>query len=111
MIGNCNSNFKIPRLLVILLAVVLLHNPVFALRTTSGSPCANVCGTTTNTTADEVSCLDQAYNQSSTGKNFEKCVSCQLDSEFYDANTGQSDVNWGLCMLYLYKKSAAFAPY
>jgi hypothetical protein len=81
------------------LAVWINSLSVFALITTPGSPCADVCGSTTNTTSAEISCLDQSYNQTTKGKDFEKCISCQLDSDFHNANTGESDVNWGLCML------------
>ncbi|OQD82614.1 hypothetical protein PENANT_c020G06156 [Penicillium antarcticum] len=80
-------------MLAILLAVAPL---VSGLRTTTGSPCADVCGTITNTTSSEISCLDQAYNTTSTGKDFEKCISCQLESDFYISATGESDVDWGL---------------
>lgn len=86
-------------MLAFVLAAILLNSPapvVFGLKTTPGSPCTDVCGTTTNTTSSEIACLDQSYNQSSVGKGFQKCVSCQLDSKFNDANTGESDVNWGL---------------
>ncbi|CAI7663438.1 unnamed protein product [Penicillium glandicola] len=87
------------RMLAFVLAVILLNRPapvVFALITTPGSPCTDVCGTTTNTTSSEIACLDQSYNKTTVGENFKKCVSCQLDSEFNDASTGESDVNWGL---------------
>ncbi|CAI7639539.1 unnamed protein product [Penicillium discolor] len=86
-------------MLAFVLAAILLNSPapvVFGLKTTSGSPCTDVCGTTANTTSSEIACLDQSYNQSSVGKDFQKCISCQLDSKFNDANTGESDVNWGL---------------
>ncbi|CAI7662465.1 unnamed protein product [Penicillium bialowiezense] len=89
--------FGTARASVVVVWLAVLWSPAtWALRTTSGSPCAGVCGTTTNTTSDEISCVDQAYNQTTTGRNFENCISCQLDSDFNDANTGESDVNWGL---------------
>jgi hypothetical protein len=98
--GLWDGNSRSFRMLVVLLALVLNSSAVFALVTTPGSPCADVCGTTTNTTSSEIACLDQSYNQTTTGKSFKKCISCQLDSEFHDASTGESDVNWGLCMLW-----------
>ncbi|KAJ5333597.1 uncharacterized protein N7506_007380 [Penicillium brevicompactum] len=89
--------FGTARASAVALCLLALWSPaVWALRTTSGSPCAGVCGTTTNTTSNEISCLDQAYNQTATGKKFENCISCQLESDFHDTNTGESDVNWGL---------------
>jgi hypothetical protein len=37
------------------------------------------------------------YSDSTTGKNFEACVDCQLKSAYFDQEAGESDVNWGLC--------------
>jgi hypothetical protein len=99
MFGLWDGSSRFSRMLAFILAVWINSSAVFALITTPGSPCADACGTTTNTTSGEISCVDQSYNQTTTGKIFEKCISCQLDSEFHDANTGESDVNWGLCML------------
>ncbi|KAJ5996326.1 hypothetical protein N7499_007358 [Penicillium canescens] len=80
-----------------MLAILLAAAPVvLGLRTTAGSPCTDVCGTITNTTSSEISCLDQSYNTTSTGKDFEKCISCQLESDFHISATGESDVDWGL---------------
>ncbi|KAJ5308943.1 hypothetical protein N7508_004322 [Penicillium antarcticum] len=93
MLGLWEGSLRSSRMLAILLAVAPL---VSGLRTTTGSPCADVCGTITNTTSSEISCLDQAYNTTSTGKDFEKCISCQLESDFYISATGESDVDWGL---------------
>ncbi|KAJ5090639.1 hypothetical protein N7532_009323 [Penicillium argentinense] len=76
------------------LALFLSAVPVSALRTTSGSPCADVCGSS-NTTASEIACLDSQYNQTKGGA-FEKCVSCQLESTYTDRTSGETDVNWGL---------------
>ncbi|CAG7964774.1 unnamed protein product [Penicillium nalgiovense] len=99
MLGLRDDSSRSTRMLPFFLAVILLNSPtpvVFGLKTTSGSPCADVCGTTTNTTSSEITCLDHSYNQTSVGKSFKNCISCQLDSEFHDQNTGESDVNWGL---------------
>jgi hypothetical protein len=111
MLWLSDGSARSSRALTFLLAVVLLNSPapvVLGLKTTPGSPCTDVCGTTTNTTSSEITCLDQAYNQSSVGQDFEKCISCQLDSEFHDANTGESDVNWALCMSYQLSEIAEF---
>ncbi|KOS44591.1 hypothetical protein ACN38_g4493 [Penicillium nordicum] len=99
MLGLSDGSLRSSRMLAFVLAAILLNSPapvVFGLKTTPGSPCTDVCGTTANTTSSEIACLDQSYNQSSVGKSFQKCISCQLDSKFNDANTGESDVNWGL---------------
>ncbi|KAI2733978.1 hypothetical protein DTO012A8_10091 [Penicillium roqueforti] len=99
MIGLSGDSSLSSKMLAFVLAIVLVNSPalvVFGLKTTPGSPCTDVCGTTTNTTSSEIACLDQSYNQTSVGKSFKNCISCQLDSEFNDAETGESDVNWGL---------------
>ncbi|KAJ5824155.1 hypothetical protein N7447_006495 [Penicillium robsamsonii] len=99
MFGLSDGSSRSSRMLAFVAAVILLNSsaPVaFALKTTPGSPCTDVCGKTTNTTSSEIACLDQSYDKTSVGKSFEKCISCQLDSQFHDMNTGESDVNWGL---------------
>ncbi|KAI2734824.1 hypothetical protein DTO013E5_4650 [Penicillium roqueforti] len=99
MIGLSGDSSLSSKMLAFVLAIILVNSPalvVFGLKTTPGSPCTDVCGTTTNTTSSEIACLDQSYNQTSVGKSFKNCISCQLDSEFNDAETGESDVNWGL---------------
>ncbi|CRG90078.1 hypothetical protein PISL3812_07119 [Talaromyces islandicus] len=69
---------------------------ILALRATSGSPCTSACGTTTNTTSEEIVCLDGQYNVTKTGQTFQSCISCLLQSDFQDEGTGETDVNWGL---------------
>lgn len=109
MLGLSDGGSRSSRMLAFVLAAILLNSPapvVFGLITTPGSPCTDVCGKTTNTTSSEVACADQSYNQTSVGRTFRDCVSCQLDSKFNDENTGESDVNWGLCMSYHLPKTA-----
>ncbi|OKL56446.1 hypothetical protein UA08_08224 [Talaromyces atroroseus] len=69
---------------------------IHALRTVQGSPCTSLCGDTSNTTSSEISCIDSAYNTTQTGETFESCVSCLLESNFQNATSGETDVNWGL---------------
>jgi hypothetical protein len=71
---------------------------VHSLRTVEGSPCTSLCGDTSNTTSSEMTCLDPLYNTTQTGETFESCVSCLLESDFQNATSGETDVNWGLCM-------------
>lgn len=74
---------------------------VRGLRTTVGSPCTDVCHQTSNeTTPADIVCLDNDYNTTITGSNFQKCVECQLYSSYADNYTGETDVLWGLCMLF-----------
>lgn len=87
---------------MVVLAVLFssLFPVVLGLRTTSGSPCTEVCGktgTTSNTTASEISCLDSEFTKSTKGSEFEECISCQLESKHSDSSTGETDVNWALC--------------
>lgn len=77
-----------------------LATNIHALRTVVGSPCTSVCGTTTNTTSNEIVCVDSYYNTTQTGRNFKSCVSCLLDSPFQNTTSGETDVDWGLCMYF-----------
>lgn len=85
------------------LAVLLsnLSPAVLGLRVTSGSSCTDSCnkwGAATNTTADEISCVDSAFNSTTKGQDFKDCITCELESTYEDNTTGETDVNWGLCM-------------
>ncbi|KAJ5175205.1 uncharacterized protein N7482_001082 [Penicillium canariense] len=88
-----------PGMLVIVLVILLVGNPapgVLGLRTTSGSPCSDICNKeSTNTTASEIVCLDTDFDKGK-GKTFEDCVTCLLKSSFVDRPSGETDVNWGL---------------
>ncbi|KAJ5895171.1 hypothetical protein N7495_006862 [Penicillium taxi] len=85
-----------------ILGIFLFSNifpTVFGLTTTPGSPCESRCskwGSTSSTNASEIVCLDTAYNTTSKGQAFADCVTCLLDSTFYDSGTGSADVKWGL---------------
>ncbi|EED16422.1 conserved hypothetical protein [Talaromyces stipitatus ATCC 10500] len=76
--------------------LLTLATPIYALRTVAGSPCTAACGVTTNTTSDEIACIDSFYNTTDTGKNFQKCVSCLLSSPYQNTTIGETDVDWGL---------------
>lgn len=96
-LSNCGPRL---RTLTVVLAALFLSNPlaVQGLRTTSGSPCAEKCsklGSSSNTTASEIPCLDSQYNQTK-GQDFEDCVTCELQSTYVDRPSGETDVNWGL---------------
>ena len=82
-----------------------LISPVIGLSTSPGSPCEDVCHrTSTNTTSSDVVCKDQLFSSTTKGSNFEQCVECQLNSDYVDSKSGESDVNWGLCMLSRYHR-------
>ncbi|KAJ5409028.1 hypothetical protein N7509_002911 [Penicillium cosmopolitanum] len=79
---------RFSRSLTTFVAIIFLANvfpTVLALRTSPNSPCADVCGTSTNTTTSQKK-----------GQAFEKCVSCLLESSYADRTSGNTDVNWGL---------------
>jgi len=85
----------------LVLAVLLSTPAVLGLRVTSGSSCTDSCnkwGAATNTTADEISCVDIAFNSTTKGKDFKDCITCELESTYENDTTGETDVNWGLCM-------------
>lgn len=104
MAGLRDCGPRSPQMLAIVLATFLLSSPfsvVQGLYTSPGSPCEDKCnkfGPTTNTTASEIACLDSQYNQTTKGQDFEDCITCELTSVYVDAPSGQTDVNWGLCM-------------
>ncbi|KAF3387103.1 hypothetical protein F1880_000817 [Penicillium rolfsii] len=99
MPGSWGYNLRSHGKLAIALLTVLLSNPipiVLGLKTTGGSPCASICNkVSTNTTASEIVCLDNHFDDSK-GKTFEDCVTCQLQSTYVDRLSGETDVNWGL---------------
>ncbi|RAH82762.1 hypothetical protein BO86DRAFT_311118 [Aspergillus japonicus CBS 114.51] len=80
----------------LLLLLTSLASSAGALHATYGSPCYDVCTNPTNTTSSEMVCLDESYNTTETGRKFQECVSCELQSNYTDAETQISDFNWGL---------------
>lgn len=86
-------------LLSILALFTLLLQEVSAVRFTPFSPCADVCGgMIANTTHSEIVCHDDEFESTAKGRRFRDCVSCELQSTFYDVPHDESDVKWGLCM-------------
>ncbi|EFR05399.1 hypothetical protein MGYG_08411 [Nannizzia gypsea CBS 118893] len=83
-------------LFALALPILLLH-AASAVRFTARSPCADVCGgMMANTTGDEIVCHDNEFNDTPKGRRFRDCVSCELQSTFYDVFHDESDVKWGL---------------
>lgn len=78
--------------------LTLLAPSIEALRVSPGSPCTNVCAPATNTTSSEIVCLDAQYNTTAVGTKFQNCITCALQSNFQDTQTGETDVDWALCM-------------
>jgi hypothetical protein len=94
--GIKSSNMAVTR--VVLGLLTLLAPSIKALRVTPGSPCTNVCAPATNTTSSEIVCLDAQYNTTTVGTKFQSCITCALQSNFQDAKTRETDVDWALCM-------------
>jgi len=68
------------------------------LRSVANSPCADVCSDdTAGTLEDAVTCLDENFGRTTTGANFEKCISCELNSTAVEQGSNETDVEWGLC--------------
>jgi hypothetical protein len=82
-----------------ILSTFALIASTFALRVTPGSPCTSVCQpNTTETTPQQISCKDEQFNVTgSVGGIFQDCISCELQSDFSNPTTLESDVGWGLC--------------
>ncbi|KAL2216717.1 hypothetical protein M432DRAFT_76720 [Thermoascus aurantiacus ATCC 26904] len=86
-----------PTVTTILVLLLGLAPATLGLRVTSGSPCEEKCTErSTNTTTAQIVCLDSQYGGTATGINFQSCVECELRSTYGNAETGESDVLWGL---------------
>jgi hypothetical protein len=83
------------RLLLCLLIVGL--RVTSALQSVPGSPCEAVCSDA-GTLEDDVVCLDASYQSLASGRGFQKCVACQLNSTAVDTASNETDVEFGLCM-------------
>ena len=84
----------------LLLLISLAIPQVIGLEVIPGSNCTNSClstvtGYTTN--ASDINCHDSDYNKSVSGGAFQECVSCELQSETFNRQTGQTDLGWALC--------------
>lgn len=80
----------------LLLTALLLVPAICGLRVTQGSPCTSVCPASTNTTGNDIVCLDAQFNSSPVGSSFQSCITCELGSTYANQQTGESDVLWGL---------------
>lgn len=69
-----------------------------ALIASTSSPCAPQCGNVLGgTSGSDIACTNSDYASTSAGIVFQSCVSCQLDSNYVDPVTKQSDLHWALC--------------
>ena len=83
---------------LVFLLLFLPHSS--ALYVVRGSNCTAQCttsptGRTTNST--DVSCFDDYYNSTGTAISFENCLSCELESQAFEEENGQTDLGWAFC--------------
>ncbi|KIW72245.1 hypothetical protein PV04_00453 [Phialophora macrospora] len=69
-----------------------------AIQSVPGSPCEAVCSDA-GTLENDVVCLDANYQSLSSGRAFQKCVACQLNSTAVDTVNNNTDVEFGLLAL------------
>ncbi|OAP62231.1 hypothetical protein AYL99_04434 [Fonsecaea erecta] len=80
----------------LLLAVLLRLTS--ALQSVAGSPCQSVCANAGSLEQD-VLCLDADYQALPSGRAFQTCVACQLNSTAVDTANNETDVAWALLAL------------
>lgn len=69
-----------------------------ALKASTSSPCAAQCGNELGSTAgSDVVCSNADYKALAPGVVFQTCISCQLESQYVDPVTKQSDLHWAIC--------------
>lgn len=83
---------------ILLLSCTFLVRPNLALHVTPGSNCLATCSqASSNTLEADVVCTDAEYSSTANGTRFQSCVQCELGSTAVDAQTGETDVGWGVC--------------
>ena len=88
---------SVPSLLFLL---SLLFAQSLCLHVVPGSNCTAVCSnnvTSSNTTENDITCVDYDYNSTDVGKSFQRCISCEMGSHTFDHETQQTDLGWALC--------------
>ena len=83
-----------------LLFLSLIISYSSALYVVDGSNCTAACTNSRTgyiTNSSGVSCLDKDYNSTETGVSFQRCVSCELGSQAFNQQNGQTDLGWALC--------------
>ena len=96
--SGCNDTLH--RLTLVLLIVSLSLPDTLALLVVGGSNCTSVCRSPQdvyNTNGSDIVCHDTDYNSTSTGVDFEACVSCEIQSQAVPLTGSQSDLGWALC--------------
>jgi hypothetical protein len=82
---------------ITLTVLLFLSTPSSTLRTVPGSPCESVCASNEfGTVEEDVVCLDEDYTSTKTGEDFQRCVSCGLNSTAVDRANNVSDVEYAL---------------
>lgn len=81
------------------LCTVVLIASSNAIRVAPTSPCQSVCGNATITSGNDIVCTDADFANTPTGRAFQECISCELNSTTFDAASGETDLQWLLCEL------------
>ena len=92
-------NHRVYQLTLVLLVVFTIPETL-ALLVVGGSNCTSACyspKTVYNTNGSDVACHDTDYNSTSTGVDFQACVSCEIQSQAIPLIGDQSDLGWALC--------------
>ena len=73
---------------------------VLTLQVVPGSNCTTQCLSSVSaytTNGSDIACNDLDYNNTVYGGTFQRCISCEIQSETFNRQTGQTDVGWALC--------------
>ena len=82
-----------PRYIALLYLLTALLCVTNALQSVPGSPCDSVCANA-GTLESDVVCLDANYQSLDSGRAFQKCIACQLNSTAVDTTNNETDVAW-----------------
>ena len=79
-----------------------------ALFVVDGSGCVADCRSAgSGTDFTDVPCYDHEFNATGSVSILQKCIACELRQDAWDSDTGQSNVGWALCELFV----ATFSHY
>ena len=97
-----NALCGLTRACPLIVLLLFLNNIVVtsAYYVVANSNCTSFCkGGTLEPTAssNNASCTDLEYNVTYTGVTFRQCVSCELNSDAVDPQTGQTNLGWAFC--------------
>jgi hypothetical protein len=84
------------KLIATVVAIAVLLRSASAVLVAPGSDCEVQCGNVADsTTPADITCSKNAYDSTTAGAVFKKCIQCEAKSNYTSNN--QSDVQWMLC--------------